>query len=161
MKKEKIAFYWTSTAFTGHFAQQSSPCSLSPAGKTHYINVVYCVLTVGPLPDCYKWISWAHCPCCKAGLLKVKRPDLITHTHRIWTPDFLVRHDMQWIFFYCLKPSAQYWSSAKFNSCSVCLSTPTSHIFLLSLEQMFYLFIYNRSPFTIAFVQRTSLQLHI
>lgn len=79
-KKKKITFNWISPAFTGHFVQQSSLCSLCLGDKAHYIIVVHCVLTVGPLPGCWEWISWAHCPYSKAWLFKVKRPDLITHT---------------------------------------------------------------------------------
>lgn len=77
-KKGKITFNWISPAFTGHFVQQYSLCSLCLGDKAHYIIVVHCVLTVGPLPDCWEWISWAHCPYSKARLFKVKRPDLIT-----------------------------------------------------------------------------------
>lgn len=77
---EKITFNWISPAFTGHFVQQSSLCSLCLGDKAHYIIVVHCVLTVGPLPVCWEWISWAHCPFCKAWAFKVKRPHLITHT---------------------------------------------------------------------------------
>lgn len=79
-KKEKITFNWISPAFTGHFVQQSFLCSLCLGDKAHYIIVVHCVLTVGPLPDCWEWITSAHCPHSKARLFKVKRPDLITRT---------------------------------------------------------------------------------
>lgn len=79
-KKEKITFNKISPAFTGHSVQQSSLCSLRLGDKDHYIIGVHCVLSVGPLPGCWEWISWALCPYSKATLFKVKSPNLITPT---------------------------------------------------------------------------------
>lgn len=79
-KKGKITFNWISPAFTGHFVQQSPLCSRCLGDKAHYVIVVHCVLTVGPAPDCWEWISWAPRPYFKAWSSKVKRQDLIIHT---------------------------------------------------------------------------------
>lgn len=53
-------------------------CSLCLWDKAHYIIVVHCVLSVGPLPSCWEWISWAHCPHSTVSLLKDQT--LITFT---------------------------------------------------------------------------------